>query len=335
MAKISKTRKKGYFLGTGAFKVVKYEDSEIKKLLLKKFDQYRDSNASIERLELWELNEEESIKLAQEGVIHDTSAFISQGTYKGNFIKKETGDSALTWLISINQVSKKLKNHNLRKCLNKQFPREEIIHSFLPDHRKAKGYLPPGLLSSSDIELSDQEVDCKGFEKESIVLDFPKEINDGLEICSLVKREVSFINIRCNELSFTNLLERIQNKTSELSFLAMTLDYPDVEYFFNTFESDSKFNLSNLKSKKIDNLLSKARHSIDRAERAKIYSEINQYLWDEVVTINLSYPRHISYSHKCVEGLDINVLGEAYIDYRNIELTRNCENKEHFDNESA
>ena len=62
------------------------------------------------------------------------------------------------------------------------------------------------------------------------------------------------------------------------------------------------------------------------------YQSINQHLYDNFITLNISYPEYISYKHKCIEGLAIGASGENFIDYKVVKMKKNCQANKDFIN---
>lgn len=123
---------------------------------------------------------------------------------------------------------------------------------------------------------------------------------------------------------FDELLKNIRTGQAQLSFIAMTLDLPDVEYFLNVFESTASFNMSNYHSKSVDDLLEQSRSETNKSFRAQYYRKINSELYDNFITLNISYPPHISYRHKCLDNFVMDIVGDSYIDYTALRISPDC-----------
>ncbi|MDO8526657.1 MAG: ABC transporter substrate-binding protein [Deltaproteobacteria bacterium] len=340
-AKITKPAQNlAYPIGTGPFvlKEVINSGNHQKILRLQRFEKYRQALPKIEELQLWELSEEQAINLAQAGFIHDTTNWISKSDLcsKEQACRKIEAPSAVTWLLSFNTSKHPLNNINLRKCLTRNFDQKYFIQNFVPDHVPAQAYLPrtlPGFLENLENHFDgDSTAECSDFRKVKLVLDYAVDLDKGKEMCQFMKGnfQKGNVEILCNGIKFDRLLQRIITGKADISFLAMTLDMPDPEYFVNVFESSSPFNMSNYHSKEIDRLLLDARSAPNKQLRATLYQQINKILYDNYVTLNISYPPHISYEHKCVAGLHIGIMGDSYINYTKVHLDRDCKNKNDF-----
>ena len=205
------------------------------------------------------MTEEEALEKIKSGAIHDTVHFVSllhfppkEAIY--DVIRRPLGN---TWLLSMNVKAPILKDKNLRKCLQDHFPKEEIVQTFLKDHRIAEGFAPFSLVGNYKLRKKEKGP-CPPTATD-ITLDVPMEIFSAKEICTFIKKsyEKQKIKIRCNPIRFSTLVERITSAKAQLSFLAMTLDRPDKAYFFEVFSPNASFSLSNYESEEIDTLFKK------------------------------------------------------------------------------
>ncbi|MBL6988703.1 MAG: ABC transporter substrate-binding protein [Bacteriovoracaceae bacterium] len=331
-AKVLKMKKgHSYPIGTGPFVFKNIGNKKGKKVLVLERNPFHRERPLIEQMELWELTEPEALKLVGDGFIHDTSIYLSvRGKHKSNKkVKQNFSSTAVTWLFPLNTKSKKLSDIGLRKCINKVFRKSEFIKKFRPDHKEAIGFLPPTLLGGAKKIQQENlsKINCYKYDGIELNFDIPVELGEQVpEMCKFVKHNFGEIGIKiiCNPIKFGILVDRIKQASSEISFLSQTLDYPDVEYYFTTYESNSHFNISNFSSKVIDQLLNQVRFSSDRFDRNEIYYKLNQYLYDNYVTVNISYPNHISYRHICLRNFNISTAGETYINYKSIGIDSSC-----------
>ena len=158
-------------------------------------------------------------------------------------------------------------------------------------------------------------------------MDYPRNLAEGEAMCHFFAENFQHVGalVQCRPLLLNDLLESITSGKADLSFFSMTLDFPDVEYFVNAFESSSAFNMSHYQSAVIDELLQKARLEPDKSNRAVVYKQINEILYNDAVTLNISYPKHISYRHRCLQELQVNVIGDSYVNYAAVSLQDGCE----------
>jgi|GEM_PF-1273556 len=331
-----------YFMGSGKYAFGKIEkDSDGHRVLRLEAVPSHPDQSYIQRIELVHLSENEAMAGLEKGVIHDSALLPSRsGLLKSAPRVVETNSpAAQTWLIAFNNSKPPTSDRLLRNCLVATFKREEFHGKFIPDHTIASGYIPPTLLGSTDTTTVDYKSrpvtaeDCQGFSGLELTLDYPDVMTDGAAMCTSWSQTWSEkgIRIKCNPLDFGRLIQRIESREAELSFLGMSLDLPDVEYFVNTFESGHGFNLANYSSPTIDANLRAARIEQDRLKKMVLFQAIDRELSDYSVTLNLSYPRHISYRHACLDGFAVSMAGEQYIDYRQVFIKQGCKFDRDFD----
>lgn len=333
-AKIYIIDEKGRAIGTGAFKIEKISDNKSHKILqLMKNTNYHGQKPAIKTLELWELGEKEALELAKKGIIHDTSIYLSNLNKNdiNSKVKIEESLIASTWLFSFNTSILPTSNAKLRRCVTQNFKKKEFLAKFFPTHSMAMSYLPPILLGSKANVSNNKEEDCTEFKNIKLNIDMPKELAESRAICDwIVKKHPTFI-FNCKPIKFEKLIQNIIDKKSNMSFLAMHLEFPDVEYFFSTFEGqDGSFNLSNYRSENINTSLDEARNSVDRKKRNIIYEKLNQYVSVKSLVLNVSHPIHRSLRHSCLKGYEVNLSGETYIDYTSVKLSGDCKFLEDF-----
>ena len=338
MAKIYKRRKIGYPLGTGAFRVNGVAQRGSRSILeLSRFEDYHARTPHIISIELWELLEDEAIELAQRGVIHDTSIYPSRSGYAqdSKIMVQLNAPAISTWLFSFNMEALPTSDAGFRKCFVGSFNKKEFVNRFLKDHGVAEGFLPP-ILGGSLSFVSQGKGSCEKYTGRRVRIDMPEEVSRSGDMCQYIVREYRKlkINVECNIIPFSEIVKKIKGKNFEMAFLAQTLDIPDIEYFFHTFEKSSVLNISNYTTKFILGKLKRARLEQEESQKLIYYNEINQHLYVNNITLNVSFPRQISYFHRCIESLDISTFGENFINYRVVKLKKYCDRRKDFSNVS-
>jgi ABC-type transport system substrate-binding protein len=334
IAKITRAnRNNSYETGTGPFTFSRvFFEKESKVLELRRFDTYHGKRPFIEKLQFWEMPEKRALKLVDQGFIHDTLLYPSRSDRLSDSTVARLifAPNAATWIISINTSHPELMNRKVRRCLASAIDQEQFVATFVPDHAPGIGFLPPNLLGSGQITEKERYLtppNCHSLLKDhTLILDYPEVLTDGKEMCNFFKTslERKGASIECNGLNFGKLVNRVRDGRSHLSFMGQTLEIPEVEYFLNTFDSTSEYNIANYRSKTIDELLAKARKESDRMKRSRYYSEINKHLYQEAVTINLSHPPLTAFKHKCVSKLEVGINGDAVTNYGIVRKEPRC-----------
>ncbi len=280
----------------------------------------------LKEIVLTEMSEAEMrSKLTRDLIDDSVDLPLSRPIESAPALKMLESPAAITWLIAFNTQNKILSRVENRRCLANLFDRKSFIKRFVPSHTEAMGYLPKSL-PGSRVTSKIPESSCDGLVNKSLKLLVPRELEGAQEMCSFIPSQwhSSGLRVDCEVVDFDLLLKSVENKEHEMVLIGMSMDFPDVEYFLNTFERGSKFNLSNFKNDLVEELLRKSRRAKDKTERHKLYSHINDILYRDAVTLNISYPRYIAYASKCVEGLDLNVAGVAYTDYSAVYFGQLC-----------
>lgn len=337
VAKIAKRSDQPYSLGTGAFQLVRLDDSKQKLVLyLKRFGQFHGKQPFIREMEIHEMSESQAIEGVKTGFVHDTTLIPMKSGYAKSIdkIRQITAPASVTWILALNTSKPPTADHEFRKCLTLAFKREEFVNLFLPDHTPAHGFIPPGLLGYSNVpdSIPNNPDLCSRYSGTKVRVDYPDALTQGAEMCGHFAKSFAIFGIEteCSALAFDALLERIKSAKADISFLSQTLDLPDTDYFVSMFESNSALNFSNLRSPAYDVLMKQVRREPDRRVRSEIYKKINFFISNENLTINISYPQHVSYRHRCVDNLFVNFFGESFINYKDVRLKLFCLDRELF-----
>lgn len=329
-AKIYLKNKNAYPIGTGAFYYSTHDKEEAK---FKRFENYHSKKPQIKNLHYVKVGEKELRKRIASGEIHDSSLlpYVSNIKVENKSIfRKVEVPAASTWIVAFNTSKGVTKSLELRRCLVDSLSKKDFIMKFVPDHSPAEGFLPPTLYNKK-IEQK-MRGSCNKKFSHKLVVDIPKELEKSSEICHFFKEsfDTTGVTTSCNIVAFDKLVKSIKAKKSDAHFLAQTLDLPYVEYFLETFQDGSLINLSNYSSKSYNENLEKLRQTSDRAQRLRYIERLNNELFENAVTLNISYPKQKSYWHKCLEGYSMPLPGEAYIDYKSIRLVKSCNRIEDF-----
>jgi len=99
-------------------------------------------------------------------------------------------------------------------------------------------------------------------------------------------------------------------KNSDVFYVSWTLDLPDPEFFFEPFfRSDSKLNLMNYRSKKVDSLLAVAAREKNLNNRLNIYEQIEMILMQDLPVIPLYASTENLIFRNNLHGIHLNRMG--------------------------
>ncbi len=134
-------------------------------------------------------------------------------------------------------------------------------------------------------------------------------------------------NVRTEIMPWTELMKRYENKSLQAFLVSMNVDYPDSEFLLRNFESKNADNFSGMRDRKLDEILARARSTVDRVSREALYQTAATRVEDFAATINLFHPRAHAWVSKCVKGFEPNLLSDVYINYGRISLDPSCVGK--------
>lgn len=315
-------------IGSGPFTFSKFEKAQ-KEIHLKAFDRYYLGAPKISSFILKEVNEEDAVKLAARGFVHDLASWpLTEDNAVFKQGQKISSPVASTWIIGLNTNKKPFDNLKIRQLFKNQIPSEEFRKTFYPDSTKAIGYVPHGLTGSNiKVEL---KTDSTTPPKEKVTVVIPLELAKSSEMKSLLEKRMKEKgwNIEFQLMEWNKLMEGYDKKAHQAFLVSMNMDYPDADFLLKNFESDNPDNFSGLKNSKIDQLLKKSRATQDRKLREEYYKNALKLVETSAVTVNLFHPRANYWVSKCVHGFEPNILSEVYIDYSKISLDSDCETKE-------
>ncbi len=311
-------------IGSGPFKFSTLDKNK-KEITLDAFAQYYTGKSKIDRMILKETSEEDALKLAHNGEMHDlanwplteTNAIFTDG-------QKISSPVASTWIIGINTLKAPFNKLKIRQQFKVSFPVTEFREKFYPDSLKATGYVPHGL-SGSQVKFSLVIKDIRPL-KDKIVIAVPMELARAAEMKAMIEDSMKAQgwNVEVNMMAWNQLMDGYAKKSHQAFLVAMNMDYPDADFLLKNFESDNSDNFSGLKNEKLDELIKKSRATRDRKLREKYYIEALKLTEESAVTVNLFHPRANYWVSKCVQNFRANILSDVYIDYSQVSLLPNC-----------
>ena len=317
----------GFFLhpvGAGPFRVVSFDEHAIK---LERFPEYWRGPAKLEHLNFVVADEPDGIALAKSGKVQDLVTYPLNGDEQvfksGQHLQIPV---IATWIIGLNSRLKPFNRKEVREAFRAALSSEDFIRTFYPGQLTAYGYIPPGLPGYMK-HVRERATPTKHLKISTpITILVPKELTKSEEIGRYFEkkyREAGF-NVTADVTSWEELERRYNEKSSQAFLMSMNADYPDVEFLARNFESDNPDNFSGIHSNKIDRLTRQARQMDSRVERSAIYEKLSRAIDDEALTVNLLHYRAHYWFDACVNGIELNSLGDVYIPYRDISISESC-----------
>ena len=228
----------------------------------------------------------------------------------------------------------------VRQAINYAIDRKAMVEIILNGRAKsAKGILPPGIFAYNpeytgyDYNLQKAKKllaeagfsDGKGFPV--ITLQINNEMNH-VRVSEFVMANLKDLGIKCSlkKLDFAHHLGSIENKEARFFRMGWTVDYPDPDNIlytlFHSSNIENGYNFSGFSNKEVDELLEKARFSVEKEERAKLYHQAEQIIISEAPWVFMYFnTTHILHQPN-VKNIELGIMGTPLIPYRNIWLNK-------------
>lgn len=320
----------GFFnrpIGSGPFSFARIESTAPRKqLVLRRSQESAPGSGNIQEFVLEESTEDEARKLGLKGDIHDLSSWPLTGTEEVFAVGQHlTSPVAHTWIIGLNTRLGPFKDLNMRRLFKSQFDSESFRKKFYPDAVPSFGYIPPGFPGFIREKNDSRKVDSKA-PRSKLVVTIPQGLAQEAAIKSFIEESMKLKgwNIAVNVLPWNELMRAYEAKSLQAFLVSMNVDYPDSEFLLRNFESGNPDNFSGTKDQVLNDLLARARMTVDRVKREAIYKKAAERLEELAPTVNLFHPRAHIWIHKCVRGFEPSLLAEAYIRYQNVSLDEAC-----------
>lgn len=316
------------YIGSGAYQIQSEVIEPKKKLILTKNKFYAGSaNYILSEIEFYEMKESEAKEKLTSGAIDDViDITFSEPLPENSRYKYLTGIATKTWLVAFNTTALGLNSIAKRKCLVNSFDSNSFAKKYLPQHEVANGYLPPSAPGFGiQIKKFDKTICVKNL-IDSLELVIPNEIEKSKEMCDFFRNEWSHIikSFQCKTINFKDIVKQITTSRHQAALLAMTLGLSSVENILSYFRNHSKFKLAVAVSENLKATLFKLQSTKDNEEKAILFKKANQLIYDESLTLNLTYPKNLFYINSCVQGLNLTVSSADAVNYESVELAANC-----------
>ena len=221
-----------------------------------------------------------------------------------------------------NVTSKNLDDIDLRKAVNFSIDREaigQVVYNGIME--PARGIVPPGVpgFTSKPCKklCSYQPKTAKRFIKKvpakarKLTLQFPDEEPHD-EVAELMKRNLTKtgFDVKLQALKFDKFFDLLQTGANSTYRLTWIAEFPSPDaYLAPLFESGSPDNHSAFSSKKVDDLLAKARAEPKVRKRLKLYQQVERLVLKEVPIVPIGYFRAHWASQPEVGGLVVDSTG--------------------------
>ncbi|MDX9871233.1 MAG: ABC transporter substrate-binding protein [Clostridia bacterium] len=221
--------------------------------------------------------------------------------YVAELPKVFTQPSTESYFFRFNLLDGVMKDKNLRLAMQYAVDRDAIAEElFLGyaapttgqwDRAGAFGFTPELEAYPYDVEKAKELLAAAGYKGEKIQLVSEKGrwLKDGevTEAVAAMLTEAGF-NIETRFVSWNEWLDTLFDKTKspDLIFCSNSNEFLDVDrnFWSSVHSSGSQ---STVASKEIDAMIEEARYEMDKTKRQALYDELNKYLYDNPVNLNI------------------------------------------------
>jgi len=260
----------------------------------------------------------------------------------GSWVKIEDGETT-EFKSDLKEGSRGSEVKNLQACLARDaeiYPSGKVTGYFGSEtktavikfqEKYAKEILEPqgfkegtGLVGKSTREKL-KEICSKPAKQTSVSFSLVTVENPALKrVAENIKEQLEKIGIGINiQLYSVSQIEQevIKPRNYEMLLFGEVLEIiPDPYPFWHSSQiKDPGLNLAKYENKSADKLLEAARVSLDREERAKKYSELQEIVIESAPAIFLYSPDYIYYVSKNIKGIDTKIISDPSKRFANIE----------------
>ncbi|GAA0782239.1 peptide ABC transporter substrate-binding protein [Hathewaya limosa] len=334
----------------GPFKATKWVHNN--EIVLEKNDQYWDKD----KVNLQKV----SFKIIKETISQNLSLFNGSvdvlGVNDDNWIKKlrdskKFGELNLniptTQFSILNEKSKLFSNANVRKAFSLALDREGLAKTVYAGDDPAYAWIPKSItIEDKSFREASKEEPVKDIAKEG---DAKALLAKGLKELGIKedpsKLNVNFlcggtdqgnkelgdffqenykkglgINVQPQLVEWPVFLDNIYAGRYDIATMFWTSEYNDPSNMFDIYKSDADIMPTFWKNKEYDQIVKKAKISIDSNERIKNYKKAEKMLLtDQAVIMPMVYRKGRTFTNKCVKNLMTPLFGSMELKYAYIQ----------------
>lgn len=295
-------------VGTGPFKLSQWRPKE--KLVLVKNDAYWGEKAKLNEFVYLPIPEEGTRAMAFESgeidVISDPLPHRIAAFKANKNINVTTSPATRMVWIGFNTGDPVLKNIKLRQAIAHAINRDEIVNYVVEGLAINAQQIIPGIIEEFD-EKYNFEYNPQKAKKLLAEAGYPNGLELNLwspegrylkdrQIAEAAQAQLAQVGIKANlrVMEWGAYLDALFRHEQQLYIIGWGFSTGDPDAALRgCFYSDSKFNFSNYKNPKMDELLDKGVSTLDPKKRHAIYKDIQQLLIDEAVMVPIYHKLNI------------------------------------------
>ena len=307
-------------IGAGAFKFARYEVGH--EVELQRFDDYWDGPAYLDRVIAREVTEPTvrltGLRTGEMHMINDIPADRMKEVKADPKLQVETW-FPLNWdFVNLNHEFEPFKDPNVRLAFDLIIDKDALLQGALwgegkitasPSYPTSSSYNSALKNRAQDIAKAKELLAKAGYGPGKLDIVFKATTNypyhiEAAQIMLEWFRDAG-VGMKIEQLTWSDWLSQVWvNKDFQMSMMNFfTLWEPDFLYY-SLWHSTGAFNYRKIKDPVLDDLLQKARVTIDPSARADIYKEVQQRIFDQVHDVILWFRNGSIGAQPSVGGLD-------------------------------
>ncbi|MDO5044224.1 MAG: ABC transporter substrate-binding protein [Coriobacteriia bacterium] len=231
------------------------------------------------------------------------------------------GEETSTYYLAVNCQDPAVEDKLVRQGLSLAINRQAISDTLFEGSRvPADGIVPPGIdgykegaweYSKYDVEAAKAKLDEAGLKEEGGKRDLNITLvcNSGSgheDIMQLIQSDFEKIGVAADiqTQEWAAYLDALQNGDYQIGRLGWVADYPIMDNFlFPLFFTGAGDNRSQYSNPEVDDLMNKARQTVDAAERIALFQEADKMIAEDMPLIPVMFYRHTQIASRRVNNL--------------------------------
>jgi oligopeptide transport system substrate-binding protein len=319
----------GKMVTLGAFSLVSHDYDS--KILVKANKDYYSTRGNIDNVEFMVLKDDSTALTLYESGRLDFLTDISSIDLKRLAGREDLKSYPYykTGYIGLVLTQPPLNNVKVRRAISMAIDKFQIGKILHGGQMPASSWVPPRMLGHSDniglpfdVDKAREELKASGADLSTpiqlIIPNWDKPLIVAQYLQESLKKNLG-LTVTIQQFDHKTFRSQVDLKNNPMYILSWSADFPDPDDFMSVFLSDSGNNRTNWKNKKYDDLILKARGTLDERIREKMYSEAQRLLLeDDAAIIALYYEPNMALVKPKVQNLELNPLN--YLLLRKVNL---------------
>lgn len=313
-------------VGTGPYFITCYNGE--KELSLSSFEYYHGGDVVVKKVKVL-TSIRDSVHLFNERKIDYVPVFNKKDEARIDSNNKSCAmHQHAPWFVAFNLDSTKV-DPTIRRALYYGIDKTVLCSKEGEYADITDSFIPTGLLGSrsdhftnvSDIKKAKALVDKLPSSKRDLEIVYPEKIRIFPSTLALLKNTCKTIGIRCTHkiLPIEKLVKALECGGYQAAVLHLSPSYRDTDgILYPYFHSENPSNLINLRDKKVDDLLTKARNLFNDEIRSKYYLELDDYLCSNAYVIPLYFEKAKLFFSSRITGFSVYGMNIYDLQYKHM-----------------